>query len=89
MAASDETLRIEIKNAAPALQRLDEAMERITFDPLRPASVAAARENVEHLIDTLLVGFAGKPILGPLAVALKAQYLEAIQAQVLDARRAA
>jgi len=89
MAHSHETLRTQIENAAPVLQRLDEEMERIAFDPLRPASVAAARAKVELLIDTLLAGFKGKPILGPLAVALKAQYLEAIQARVMGARHAA
>lgn len=89
MARSHETLRSQIQNAAPVLQRLDEEMERIQFDPLRPASVASARLRVEQLIDTLLADFKGKPILGPLAVALKAQYLEAIQSRVMDARHAA
>lgn len=89
MARSHETLRSQIQNAAPVLQRLDEEMERIEFDPLRPASVASARVKVEQLIETLLADFKGKPILGPLAVALKAQYLEAIQSRVVDARHAA
>lgn len=89
MALSHETLRSQIQNAAPVLQRLDEEMERIEFDPLRPASVASARVKVEQLIDTLLADFKGKPILGPLAVALKAQYLDTIQSRVVDARHAA
>ncbi|MBA1289607.1 hypothetical protein [Pseudomonas japonica] len=89
MALSHETLRSQIQNAAPVLQRLDDEMERIEFDPLRPASVASARVKVEQLIDTLLADFKGKPILGPLAVALKAQYLDAIQARVVDARHVA
>lgn len=89
MESSLEKLRAQIQNAEPVLQRLDLEMERIEFDPLVSASVAAANARVTGLIDKLLAGFDGNPILGPLAEQLKAQYLEGIQAQVSEARKAA
>lgn len=79
-------LRTEIQNAEPVLARLDVEMQRIDFDPLVAASVAAASARVERVIEELLWGFDSNPILGPLARALRLQYLEVIELRVLQAR---
>lgn len=86
MKPSLDELRMQILAAEPVLKSLDAEMEKIQFDPLIPASVAAARESVSRVIETLLIGFKANPILGPLAGELRAQYLEGIDEQVAVAR---
>ncbi len=87
MQSSLDELRQQIQRAEPILKHLDVEMEGLDFDPLVPASVAAANATVSHLIDTLLAGFAANPILGPLARELETQYLDGIQARVNDANK--
>ncbi|MFJ3486920.1 hypothetical protein ACIPL1_26430 [Pseudomonas sp. NPDC090202] len=89
MPSSLDALRNQILDAEPVLKTLDAEMEKIQFDPLIPASVDAANEKIGRVIETLLSDFKGNPILGPLAVELKAQYLEGIEEQVAAARAAA
>ncbi len=89
MPSSLDVLRNQILDAGPVLKTLDTEMEKIQFDPLIPASVAAANQKVGQMIETLLSDFKGNPILEPLAVELKAQYLEGIEEQVTAARAAA
>jgi len=85
MPSSLDALRTQILNAEPVLKKLDVEMEKIQFDPRVPASVDAASEKVESLIDELLAGFKNNPVLAPLADELKSQYLEGVQEQVTAA----
>ena len=88
MQSTLDELRSQIQRAEPVLKRLDEEMEGLQFDPLQPASVAAAKATVSRLIRTLLAGFEHNPILGPLAQELESQYLDGIRARVSDAAKA-
>jgi hypothetical protein len=71
--------RARIERAQPALQHLDLAMQHLRYDPTLPASVAAARAQVERLTQELLVDFHDDPLLGQVATSLKAQYLDSIE----------
>ncbi|WP_432218611.1 hypothetical protein ACREYJ_04620 [Pseudomonas kribbensis] len=61
-------------------------METITFDPAVPASVETAARQTTAVIDAFMAGFAGNPVLGPLADQLKAQYLESIRHRVTSSQ---
>jgi hypothetical protein len=86
MPSSLNDLRTQILAAEPQLKYLDAEMEKIQFDPLDTHSVEAARESVNRVIATLLVGFKTTPILGPLAGELKCQYSEVIDEQLAVAQ---
>lgn len=83
MRPTPDVVQAQMRDAEAVLQNLDNKLEAITFDPAVPASVDAATRQTATLIDTLLAGFAGNPILGPLAEQLKVQYLENIGERVM------
>ncbi|WP_419710549.1 hypothetical protein [Pseudomonas sp. NFX224] len=86
MQCSPDEIRHQILDAESVLKRLDIEMERIEFDPLVPSSVTAAYAKVDRVIEHLLARFKKNPILGPLTKELKSQYLDGIQAKVVNAR---
>ncbi|WP_040262592.1 MULTISPECIES: hypothetical protein [Pseudomonas] len=81
--------RARIERAQPALQHLDVAMQHLRYDPALPASVTAARAQVERLTQELLADFHEDPLLGQIAASLKAQYLDSIQPARASDRSAA
>lgn len=83
MRPAREVVRTQMRDAEAVLQQLDDKLEAITFDPVEPTSIEAATRRTIAAIDTLMAGFAGNPVLGPLAEQLKAQYLEGIRHRVI------
>lgn len=81
--------RARIERAQPALQHLDVAMQRLCYDPTLPASIDAARAQVERLTQELLADFHDDPLLGQIASSLRAQYLESIEPARVSDRSAA
>jgi hypothetical protein len=79
-----DTLRIQMREVEPVLKALDAELERINFDPQRPASVAKAQAQTRITIERRLADFRANPILGPLIEELKAHYAEGIGARVAD-----
>lgn len=77
-----ELLRTQMQDAEPVLKALDVALDRIEFDPAKPASVVAAVMEVGKVIDAHLGNFKENPILGPMAEQLKSQYVEGIYEQI-------
>ncbi|MNP53369.1 hypothetical protein D3C76_1478430 [compost metagenome] len=86
MQCSPAEIRHQILDAESVLKRLDSEMQGIRFDPLVPSSVTAANARVVRVIEQLLARFKANPILGPLTIELKSQYLDGIQARVAQAR---
>lgn len=84
MHSTIDEVRAQMREAEPLLKRLDQELEAINFDPAVPSSVEAAIRQVTETIDSLLAGFNGNPVLGPLANQLKTQYVEGIQQQVVS-----
>lgn len=82
MLSTLDVLRHQMQDAEPVLKALYVELEGIEFDPQSPPSVEAAIRKVELIIDAHLAEFKANPILGPMAEALKSQYIEGIQEQV-------
>lgn len=86
MQSSQDLIRSEIEQAEPILKALDARLQAIQFDPLVSTSVQAANAEVGQAIEDLLAPFMSNPILGPLALDLKDQYLDSIHSQVIEAK---
>ncbi|OGB33750.1 MAG: hypothetical protein A3F78_03825 [Burkholderiales bacterium RIFCSPLOWO2_12_FULL_61_40] len=74
---------VEVKKA---LESLDGDIGSISIDPGNPASVQAAIQRIESIIDDKLGPYASNPIIGPLSAKLKVQHRESILAQTAAER---
>ena len=81
-----DVVRAQLREAEAVLQKLELRLQSIRFDPLVPASVNAATRQTSAVIESLLSGFRGNPVLAPLVDQLKVQYLENIDHQVKVSR---
>jgi saccharopine dehydrogenase-like NADP-dependent oxidoreductase len=71
-----------MRAAEGVLQQLDSKLEAISFDPSIPASVETAIKQTLVVIDALLAGFRGNPVLEPMVDQLKTQYVDTIKHKV-------
>lgn len=83
--ASLDTLRNQLQQAETVLDTLDAELAQITCDPDEPCSVKHAIERITAAIDSRFDGLRCNPVLGPLAEALKTQYIERIAEGELQA----
>lgn len=76
----------DLEDAQKALAEMDGELGSVSFDPHDPASIEAAIQGVERLIDERLGSYASNPIVGPLAEGMKEQYRQGILDKAAAAR---
>ena len=81
-----DELSKQLTDAQKALEMLDGELGTVSFDPDDPASIEAAIQSVETIIDDRLGPFASNPIIAPLAEQMKDKYREAIIDRAAEAR---
>jgi hypothetical protein len=81
-----DQLKLQLVEAKKALETLDEALDAVRVDPDDPASIDAAVQRVNAIIDARIGPYASNPIIAPLAQNMKTQYRESILAQAAGAR---
>lgn len=81
-----DELSTQLTNAQKALEALDGELGTVNFDPNDPASIEAAIQSVETIIDERLGQYANNPIIAPLAANMKEKYREAVVDRAAAAR---
>jgi hypothetical protein len=81
-----DQLKLQLVEAKKALESLDEALDAVRVDADDPASIDAAVQRVNAIIDARIGPYAHNPIIAPLAQNMKAQYRESILAQAAGER---
>lgn len=81
----DELSR-QLTDAQKAMEALDGELGTVKFDPNDPASIEAAIQSAESMIDEKLVQYTSNPIIAPLAESMKEKYREAIINRATEAR---
>lgn len=76
----------QLTDAQKALEVLDGELGTVSFDPGDPASIEAAIQSVEAVIDERIGCYASNPIIAPLADEMKKKYREAIIDRAAEAR---
>lgn len=76
----------DLEDAQKALAEMDGELGTVSFNPHDPASIEAAIQDVERLIDARLGSYASNPIVGPLAEGMKEQYRQGILDKAAAAR---
>lgn len=79
-------LTSNLEEAQKALEAMGEELGTVTFDPNDPASIEAAIQEVERLVDERLGAYARNPIIGPLAQQMKEKYRDGIIERASAAR---
>ena len=81
-----DELSKQLTSAQKALEILDGELGTVSFDPDDPASIDAAIQSVETIIEDRLGPFASNPIIPPIAEQMKDKYREAIIDRAAQAR---
>lgn len=81
-----EKLSRDLEDAQKAMSEMDGELGSVSFDPHDPASIEAAIQEVERIIDERLGSYASNPIVGPLADGMKEQYRQGIIDKAAAAR---
>ncbi|MDI5922497.1 hypothetical protein QLQ86_17070 [Halomonas sp. LR5S13] len=81
-----EKLQKELKEAEQALSELDGELGVVNFDPHDPASIEAAIQSVNRMIDSRVEPHVDNPIVGSLADQMKDSYRENILQKAAEAR---
>jgi len=81
-----DQLTHQLDEAQNALAELDGELGTVSFDSDDPASIEAAIQNVELLVDEKLGKYSKNPIIGPLAMNMKESYRNAIIQRAAAAR---
>jgi hypothetical protein len=81
-----ESVVRELEDAQKALEEIGGELGSVNFDPHDPASVEAAIQSMEALIDEKLGRYAGNSIISPLAVEMKQKYRAGIVDKAAEAR---
>lgn len=76
----------QLTDAKKALESLDGELGTVSIDPDDPASIEAAIQNMEAIIDERLGPYASNPIIAPLAESMKEQYRQSIIDRAAAAR---
>lgn len=77
-----------LEAAQEALGNLDGDLASVSFDPAEPASIEAAIQEVERVIDGRVRGHADNPFVAPLVEAAKESFRQAILDKAAAARSA-
>lgn len=81
-----DELSKQLTDAQKALEALDGELGTVSFNPEDPASIEAAIQSVETIIDERLGAYAINPIVAPLVEEMKGKYREAIIDRAAEAR---
>lgn len=81
-----DQLQKELQEAEQALSELDGELGVVNFDPHDPASIEAAIQSVNRMIDSRVESHADNSIVGPLADQMKETYRENILQKAAEAR---
>ncbi|CAM3956552.1 Phage protein [Bordetella tumbae] len=81
-----DKLQKNLKDAQRALSELDGELGVVNFDPNDPASIEAAIQSVNRMIDERVGEYSANPIVGPLADQMKEKYRESILQKAAEAR---
>ena len=81
-----EELSRSLKEAQEALANLDGDLTSVSFDPAEPASIEAAIEEMERVIDQRVSGHADNPFVAPMVEAAKENFRQAILDMAAAAR---
>jgi hypothetical protein len=81
-----DELTKQLDEAQKAIAALDGQIGIVTFDPHDPASIEAAIQQIELIIDERTGVYASNPIVAPLIEQLKEQYREGIIQKAAAAR---
>jgi hypothetical protein len=81
-----DQLSRQLTDAQRAIESLDSDLGTVSFDPEDPASIDAAIQSVEAIIDEKLGPYASNPIIAPLAENMKEKYRESIVDRAAAAR---
>lgn len=81
-----DKLQKDLKEAQQVLNELDGELGTINFDPHDPASIEAAIQSVNLMIDSRIGPFTDSSIVGPLVEEMKETYREKILKKAAEAR---
>ncbi len=81
-----DNLSRDLEDAQKAISAMDGELGSVRFDPHDPASIEAAIQEVERLIDERFGSYASNPIIGPMAEGMKEQYRQGIIDKAAAAR---
>lgn len=81
-----DKLQRELSEAQLALSELDGELGRVNFNPHDPASIEAAIQSVNQMIDQRVGQYASNAIIGPLIDQTKEAYREGIIENAAAAR---
>jgi predicted sugar kinase len=81
-----DKLSRELDEAQKALSALDGDLGTVSFDPNDPASIEAAVQRVELMVDERLASYSSNSIVGPMIIGLKEKYREGIIERAAAAR---
>ena len=81
-----DKLSRDLEDAQKAMTAMDGELGSVRFDPHDPASIEAAIQEVDRLIDERLGSYASNPLIGPLAEGMKEQYRQGIIDKAAAAR---
>ena len=81
-----DKLNRTLSEAQQALSEIDGELGSVSFDPNDPASIEAAIQDVERMIDDKLGRYASNPIIAPLIDGMKERYREGILDKAAAAR---
>ncbi|AEG48443.1 hypothetical protein Sphch_0748 [Sphingobium chlorophenolicum L-1] len=76
----------ELGEAQKAFAEIDGELGTVNFDPNDPASIEAAIQGVEEMIDAKLGNYASNSIVAPMVDEMKEKYREAIIEKAAGAR---
>ncbi len=81
-----DKLQRELAGAQRALSDLDGELGAVSFDPQDPASIEAAIQSVNQMVDQRAGQYASNPIIGPMLEEMKKVYRESIVEKAAAAR---
>lgn len=81
-----DQLSRQLTDVKKAFENLDGELGTVSIDPDDPASIEAAIQIIEAIIDERLGPYASNPIIAPLAQSMKEKYRESIVDRATAAR---
>lgn len=81
-----DNLQKTLQKAQEALATLGVELGTVQFNPTDPASIDAAIQSVEVMVDERLGAYLDNPIINPLAEQMKEKYRDAILERAATAR---
>lgn len=81
-----DKLQRDLEDAQKAMQNLDGELGKVAFNPEDPASIEAAIQEVDRVIDDRIGGYADNPFVRPVVEEAKERYRQAILDRAASAR---